>query len=180
MIAGVTWTDVAIFVVLAFTTLRGYHRGFVGELAGVVALIAGLVVPWFYNGALDDPIHAVTGLPTAMAHLIGMAVSGIGAYLVVVIVATFLGRIKKVPVLGLGNALAGAAVGLAKGVVLVWLILFVALFFPLNAPIRSNLHNSKLAPYFVSYDATIDRGVQSTIPAFALPFLMPFFERHHV
>ncbi len=180
MIGGVAWADVAIFVVLAFTTYRGYARGFVGELAGIVALVAAFVVPWYYNGALDDPIHRATGIGTPIAHLIGMAISSIVAYVIVLIVANVLGRVKKIPVLGLGNALGGAAVGFLKGAILVWLVLFIALFFPLSVPIRSSLHHSKIAPYFVAYDATIDRAVESAIPSFALPFLMTLFQRHHV
>jgi uncharacterized membrane protein required for colicin V production len=180
MIGGVSWSDVAIFAVLALATIRGFNRGFVGELAGVVALLAGLIVPWYYNGVLDDWIHGVTGLPTPMAHLIGMGVAGLAAYLAVLIVAGFLGRVKKLPVLGFGNAALGGVVGFAKGAVLVWLILFVSLFFPLNAAIRSSLHDSMLAPYFVAYDPTIDHAILSTIPAFALPLLKPLFARHHV
>ena len=61
MIGGIAWADIVIFAVLAVTTYRGYVRGFINELAGIVALIAGLVVPWYYNGILDTPIHQITG-----------------------------------------------------------------------------------------------------------------------
>jgi uncharacterized membrane protein required for colicin V production len=180
MIGGFAWADIAIFAVLLFTTWRGYARGFISELAGIVALVAALVVPWYYNGVLDDAIHGVTGFATPIAHLIGMAISSIAAYAVVLIFANVLGRVKKIPVLGFGNALAGAGVGFVKGAMLVWLILFIALFFPLTVPIRSSLHQSRLAAYFVAYDPTIDHAVESAIPSFVLPFLIPFFRRHHV
>lgn len=180
MIGGFAWADIAIFVVLAFTTYRGYARGVIGELAGIVALIAAFVVPWYYNGVLDDPIHRVGGVAAPFAHLIGMAISSIAAYVIVLVVARILGRVKKIPVLGFGNALAGAAIGLIKGAVLVWLVLFIALFFPLSAPIRSSLRQSLIAPYFTAYDPTIDHAVESTIPPFLRPFLMPIFSRHHV
>lgn len=180
MIGGFAWADIAIFVVLAFTTYRGYARGFIGELAGIVALVAAFVVPWYYNGVLDGPIHGTIGVALPIAHLIGMAISGVTAYIIVLVVASVLGRVRKIPVLGLGNALGGAAVGLIKGAILVWLVLFVALFFPLTVPIRSSLHQSRLAPFFVAYDANIDRTVMAAIPGFALPLVLPFFKRHHV
>lgn len=180
MIGGFAWADIAIFAVLVFTTYRGYTRGFINELAGIVALVAALVVPWYYNGILDPPIHSVTGMATPMAHLAGMAVSSIVAYAIVLAVASFLSRVKSVPVLGLGNSLGGAAVGFVRGAILVWLILFIALFFPLTVPVRDSLHASRLAPLFVAYDANIDHAVMSTIPAFALPWVLPFFRRHHV
>ena len=180
MIGGVAWADVAMLAVLSFTTWRGYARGFVSELAGIVALVASIVVPWYYNGVLDVPIHNATGMALPIAHLAGMAICGVGAYLVVIVAAGFFGRIKKVPVLGFGNALAGAAVGLLKGSILVWLVLFVGLFFPLTPQIRASLHASAIAPYFVGYDPTIDRAIESTIPPFFRPLAMPFFKRHHV
>ncbi|HKE36549.1 MAG TPA: CvpA family protein [Candidatus Baltobacteraceae bacterium] len=180
MIAGYAWADIAIFVVLTLTTWRGYMRGFISELAGIVALVAALVVPWYYNGILDDPIHSVSGLAIPIAHIAGMAISGVVAYIIVLIVASFLGRVKSVPVLGLGNAMGGGVVGLIKGSILVWLILFIALYFPLTVPIRASLHQSRLAPFFVTYDENIDRAVEATIPPLVLPFLIPFFKRHHV
>jgi membrane protein required for colicin V production len=180
VIGAFAWADIVIFAVLAVTTYRGYVRGFITELAGIVALVAALVVPWYYNGILDGPIHSVTGLAVPLAHVAGMAISGIAAYIVVLIVASFLSRVKSVPVLGLGNALGGAAVGFAKGAILVWLVLFVALYFPLTVPIRSSLHQSRLAPFFVAFDGNIDHAVMATIPAFALPLVLPFFKRHHV
>lgn len=180
MIGAFAWTDVAIFALLAFTTYRGYTRGFISELAGIVALVAALVVPWYYNGILDPPIHDIAGLAIPLAHIAGMVISSIVAYVIVLVVASFLSRVKSVPVLGLGNSLGGAAIGFAKGAILVWLILFVALFFPLTTAVRGTLHQSRLAPFFVAYDANIDHAVMATIPAFALPWVMPFFRRHHV
>lgn len=180
MIGGFAWADIAISTVLAFTTYRGYARGFISELAGIVALVAALVVPWYYNGVLDDPIHNVTGLAVPVAHVAGVAISGIAAYIAVLLVANFLGRVSKIPILGFGNALGGAAVGFLKGAILVWLVLFIALFFPLTGPIRSSLHHSEIAPYFVANDARIDRAVEAAIPPFVLPYVMPFFQKHHV
>lgn len=180
MIGGVAWADVAIFVVLAFTTYRGYARGFITELAGIVALVAALVVPWYYNGILDGPIHNVTGLAPSLAHIAGMAISAVAAYVIVLIVARFLSRVRSVPILGLGNSLGGAAIGFAKGAIFVWLVLFIALYFPLTSPIRSSLHQSRFAPFFVAYDANIDHAVMSTIPPLILPWVLPFFKRHRL
>jgi membrane protein required for colicin V production len=180
MIGGVAWADVAIFVVLAFTTARGYWRGFIGELAGMVALAAALIVPWYYNGILDDPIHHATGAAAPIAHFLGMALSSLFAYVVILVAAAFLGRIKKIPVLGFGNALGGAAIGLLKGALLVWIVLFIALFFPLNKQIRASLHQSYLASFFVATYTPVDFALEATIPSFARSWALPIFNRHHV
>jgi uncharacterized membrane protein required for colicin V production len=180
MIRGVAWPDLVIVAVLLIATLKGYSRGFISELGGAIAVTAGLVTPWFYNGSLDDRIAGITKLGPGSAHVIGMFGTGLLAYVLVLVAAFLLRGIAKLPILGLGNAVAGAAVGLVKGAVLLWFILFVALFFPLSPDIRAGLHESKLAPYLTAYDGTIDHAILSTIPWFARPFLMPYFNRHHL
>src|SRR5215469_8760203 len=108
MIYGVAWADVVIFAVLALATYRGFSRGLIGELAGIVAMIAGFVAPWFYNGIVDEPIAQALKTPVPIAHMIAMALTGIAAYVVVLIVAHILKGFAKLPLLGLGNSIAGA------------------------------------------------------------------------
>lgn len=180
MIAGIAWPDVVIVVILAIATLKGWSRGFVSELGGALAVTAGLVAPWFYGGWFDAQIEAITKVGPGSAHVIGMFLTGLLAYIVVVAIARVLNRIARLPVLGLGNALGGAAIGFCKGAVLLWLVLFIALFFPLSRDIRDDLHRSQLAPYLTTYDKQVDDAVLATIPWFARPFVMPYFRRHHV
>ncbi len=180
MIAGIAWPDVVIVIVLGIATFKGYSRGFVSELGGAVAVTAALVTPWFYNGSFDAQIERLAGLGPGSAHVVGMFVTGLGTYVLILLAARLLGAIARLPLLGIGNALGGALIGFAKGAILLWLVLFVALFFPLSPDIREGLHQSRLAPYLVSYDAPIDDAILSTIPWFARPFVLPYFRRHHL
>jgi uncharacterized membrane protein required for colicin V production len=180
MIAGFAWPDAVIAIVLAIATFKGYSRGFVSELGGAVAVTAALITPWFYNGSLDSQIEAITRLGPGSAHVVGMFATGLLTYIVILVVARLLGVVAKLPVLGIGNAIGGAAIGFAKGAILLWLVLFVALFFPLSPDIRDGLHESRFAPYLVSYDEPLDDAILSTIPWFARPFVLPYFRRHHL
>ncbi len=177
---GFVWPDIVILIVLAIATYKGFRRGFVSELGGAVAVTAALVTPWFYNGSLDGQIAALTKLGPGSAHVVGMFATGLLTYIVLLIVARLLGTVAKLPVLGTGNALGGAAVGFAKGAILLWLVLFIALFFPLSPDIRADLHQSRFAPYLVAYDSPLDDAILSTIPWFARPFAMPYLRRHHL
>ncbi len=180
MIGGIAWPDVAIAIVLVIATLKGYARGFVSELGGAVAVTAGLVAPWFYNGAFDPQIERLLNVGPGSAHVVGMFATGLAAYVVILVVARLLGTIAKLPLLGLGNAIGGAIIGFLKGAILLWLVLFIALFFPLSPDIRVSLSQSRLAPYLVTYDTPIDNAMLSTIPWFARPFVMPYFRRHRL
>lgn len=180
MIAGVAWPDIVIVIVMCIAAYKGYKRGFVAELAGFIAAVAALITPWFYNGSLDKQIAAVTKVGPGSAHVIGMFGTGLLTYVVILVVAQLLGAAAKLPVISFGNTIGGGIVGFAKGAMLLWALLFVSLFFPLSPDIRDDLHQSRLAPYFVSYDASLDDALLSAIPWFARPFVMPYFRRHHL
>jgi uncharacterized membrane protein required for colicin V production len=178
VIGGFAWPDVIVVLVLAAAAFKGFSRGFVSELGGVVALAAALIAPWYYNGSADTQIEAYTKLGSGPAHVTGMVLTGIIAYVVVFVAASILKRLARLPILGTGNAIAGAAAGLAKGAILVWLIVFVALFFPLTPPIRTSLKAARFVPYFTIFDGAVDTAIENTIPAFTRPLLDPFFARH--
>ncbi|HVA27661.1 MAG TPA: CvpA family protein [Candidatus Baltobacteraceae bacterium] len=180
MIGGVPWPDIAIAVILIIAGIKGFMRGFVSELGGAVAVVAGLVAPWYYNGTFDGWLESQVHLGPGSAHVVGMFATGFIAYAIVIAISWALSRIAKLPVLNIGNSIGGAAIGLLKGAVLLWLVLFVALYFPLSRDIRTDLHNSRLAPYFVTFDSNIDKSIESIIPWYARPALWPYFHRHHL
>jgi membrane protein required for colicin V production len=180
VIFGIVWPDIIIALVLLIAIYKGFTRGFVSELGGAVAVVAGLVAPWFYNGSFDGSIDAMLHAGPGSSHVIGMFLCGLFAYVIVLAIAFVLGRIAKLPILNIGNSLGGAAIGLLKGGVLVWFVLFVALYFPLSPDIRASLHESKLAPYFVTFDPKIDGAIESIIPWYGKPALYPYFHRHHL
>lgn len=179
MIGGFAWPDAAIVAVLTIAAFKGFVRGFVAELGGLAALAAALIAPWYYNGAADAAIAHYAKLGTGQAHVAGMLLTAVFAYAVVAIAAGFLRRIARFPILGTGNALAGAIAGLAKGALLIWLVLFIALLFPLTPTIRDALHASHLAGYFTSFDDPAVRAIESAVPPFLRPLVDPFVSRLH-
>ena len=174
------WPDLVIGAIILIATLKGYKRGFISELTGVVALFAGLIVPFWYNGFADQTLQAYLHVGPGSAHVIAMFGVALLAYIVVIVLAWLLNRFAKLPFLGIGNALAGAAVGLLKSVVFVWLILYIALLFPLSPDIRNDLHNSRLVALLTQPDGRIDGAITSALPWFARPFANSFFSRHRV
>jgi uncharacterized membrane protein required for colicin V production len=180
MIEGIVWPDLLFAAVIALAVFKGFTRGFVKELGGLIAIAAAMIAPWYYNGAADWIVVKYTNLAPPLAHAAGMIATSAIAYLIVMTAVLIIGAIVKLPILGAGNKLAGAIVGFAKGYALLWAVLFIALFFPLTPAIRVSLHESHLAPFFTAYDSNVDKGVLSVVPQFARPFLEPYFANHHV
>jgi membrane protein required for colicin V production len=177
---NLAWPDILIAAILLIAALKGYKRGFIMELAGALALILSLITPWLYNGAFDGALERYTHFGPGSAHVVAMFLVGIATYIAVLIVARALNAIAKLPVVGFGNALAGAAVGLLKGIIGIWAILYIALFFPLSRDIRADLHRSMLVAYITQPNAGIDERISETLPPFARPFAAPVFRRHRV
>jgi len=174
------WPDILIGAVLVIAALKGYKRGFIMELSGAVALALSLITPWFYNGAFDGTLENAMHLGPGSAHVVALFLVGIATYVAVLLVARVLNTVAKLPVLGLGNALAGAAIGLIKGAIGVWVILYIALFFPLSRDIRADLHRSTLVGYITRPNAMVDERIIATLPWFARPYVQPVFARHRV
>ena len=154
------WPDIIVVAILGIATFKGYRNGFVSELSGAIALAAALIVPWYYSGFADTFLQVTFKLGPGSAHVIGLFLTGLAAYVAVVALAWFLNGVVKLP--------------------LVWFVLFVALYFPLSPDIRADLHAATLPVYFTKANAGIDAAIQGALPWFAKPVLNPYFSRHHV
>jgi len=176
----VVWPDIVIAAVLLIAALKGFKRGFIMELSGAVAALLGFIVPWFYNGVFDRSVSQMLHIGPGSAHVVAMFGVGVATYVAVLIVARLLSAIAKLPFLGLGNALAGAAVGALKGFALLWIVLYVALFFPLSRDIRGDLHRSVMASVVAMPNGYVDGALTAALPPFARPLTDPIFARHRV
>ena len=176
----VVWPDILIGAILIVALLKGYKRGFVMELAGAIALILSFITPWFYGGVFDKPLQQWVHLGAGSAHVVGMFAVGVLTYVAIMLLARAVNIVAKLPVLGLGNALAGGAIGVLKAAAAIWVVLYVALFFPLTRDVRADLHRSVLVQVITQPNARVDDAIVATLPAFARPVLQPVFARHRV
>lgn len=175
-----TWPDLVIGGIALIFALKGWKRGFVSELSGAVALFAAIVAAIRYPGSLDDLALRYAHAGSGAAHIIGMVVFALAVYLAVIAVGWIFGRFAKLPVISLGNSLAGAFVGLAKALVGAWAVLYVALFFPLTHDVRSDLRRSTLAAIVTGPNGQVDALMRGALPPFIKGFADPIFTNHRV
>ena len=100
------WLDWAIIIVLAAASLRGFTRGFIVELASLVALVAGIWAATHFSSNVATAI----GLDPAkeiLAFVVTFLLVLIGAHLL----ARFLTTLLDAAELGLPNKLAGIVFG---------------------------------------------------------------------
>ena len=175
-----TWPDLVIAAVALLFALKGWKRGFVAEIGGFIALACALWAAFAYRGELDSYARDYLNLGEGSAHVVGMAAFAIAVYVVLMLLSAALSRVARLPVIGLGNALGGAAIGVCKAALGLWLVLYVALFFPLTPDLRHDLHRSQLVAYLAEENPRVDALIKGTLPWFVRPFAQPFFNRHRV
>lgn len=177
---NLVWPDLVILAIVLIAGLKGFKRGFVSELAGAIALFASIITPFWYSGFADGQLEQYVHVGPGAAHVLGMFLTGLATYAAIMVFAWFLNRFAKLPILGIGNAIAGGAVGVLKAAVFLWFVLYVALLFPLSPDIRADFHRSYLVALLTQPDARIDDAINGVLPWFARPFAHPFFARHRV
>ncbi len=176
----IVWPDVVIGIIALFAAIKGFRRGFVSELSGAIALFASLIAPFWYNGVFDASVSSFAHIGPGSAHVVGIFIMSLATYLAVTVLAWVFNRFARLPILGMGNALAGALVGLLKAGVFCWAILYVGLLFPLTPDLRGDLHRSYLVAVLTQPDLRIDAAISETLPWFVRPLVHPLLARHRV
>lgn len=119
------YLDIIILVFLAISVFQGFRRGFVMELASLLALILGIWAAFYFSSWTEDILDSYFNIPEKYLS----AVAFVTTFAVVAIVITLLGllidRFLEMIALGFINKLLGLFFGLLKGIVIASLILFV-------------------------------------------------------
>jgi uncharacterized membrane protein required for colicin V production len=173
-----SWPDVVVAGILLWAGLRGFKRGFVSEIGGVLAMAAALWAAITYRGAFDAAIVDATGMNAALAHALGALATATGAYVFVALIAAVANRFARLPIVGTANAFAGTLAGLLKGVVAVWIFLYGILFFPIGAKARAEIKSSAAGSLLLAPNAFVDAQLEKNVPAFARPYADPAIRAH--
>lgn len=100
------WLDWTLLVLLAAAAIRGFFRGFVVEIASLVAVILGIWVASRYN------THVATWVGMDAQHeVISFVVTFIGVLILVHLLAKVLTKVMDMAMLGLPNKVAGTLFG---------------------------------------------------------------------
>lgn len=115
--------DIALVVILALCSLRGYWRGFFRELFGLLGLIAGGLGAISFTPAGVEFLKAYVTLPSPVLTGIAFAAIFIVLHTGVNLIGVLLDRLAKAVFLKGVNRLAGAVFAAGKGAVVSALVL---------------------------------------------------------
>ncbi|MDG1534469.1 MAG: CvpA family protein [Schleiferiaceae bacterium] len=126
--------DLVIVVFCAFLVAKGIWKGFVKEIAGIVAVIGGVAVSFLFHSQVQPYMAAFVG--ERYVQLVSYVIVFLGFYLVVMLLGKLLDKILRSIMLGGVNRVLGALFGLIKACF--WLTLLTFAYTKLHLGIGFN------------------------------------------
>lgn len=115
----------SIFLLMGF--IRGFFKGFLSELAGIIALIAGIYGALQFSDIAYNFIGSIVSWDEEVVGLLAFAITFIVIVLVISLIGRMLTQMASLIALGLINRMVGAIFGLFK-----WAFLASLVFMILN------------------------------------------------
>ena len=144
-IERLTYLDFALLAIIGFSVIASVIRGFTRELAGLLALVIGVLLGLWFHGAFASILMEYISSPE-IARLVSFGAIFLGVVIVGGFVGSAAAKLLQVTGLSLFDRLAGAAFGLLKGCLFCAVILFAMLAFTPGDP-PAALTRSIVAPY---------------------------------
>ena len=126
--------DLVVVVFCAFLVAKGMWKGFVKEIAGIVAVIGGVAVSFLFHAHVQLYISAFVG--EKYIQLVSYVVIFLGFYLIVMMLGKLLDKILRSIMLGGINRVLGALFGLIKACF--WLTLLTFAYTKIHVGIGFN------------------------------------------
>lgn len=142
---GADVLDLIVVVSLALFVLRGLSNGFIGEIAGILSLLAGFWAARTFNMQLVPHLTFIHG--PDFRNLAAVVILFIGAMLLVGILARVLKKIVALSFASWIDRILGGLLGLAKGIIIWTLIIIVLEKFFRDAPF---MQQSRCLAYFAA------------------------------
>jgi membrane protein required for colicin V production len=147
----VNWLDIVLIVVLAFSTLQSFRKGFSREIIGLAAALFALVLGmWFYG--LAGSFVAPWVASARVANLLGFFMVVAAVLIAGAVAGWIVSRFLRTIGLSFFDRMLGAAFGFVRGLLVAIAILTAFTAFGMHAESGSApaaLVHSRIAPYIL-------------------------------
>lgn len=156
------YIDIILLILLVFAAINGFRKGFIEELAGLIALILGIWAALQFSGLVASLIAENFNYQSKYLPVIAFVVTFIIVLILVNIIGGIASNIIKAVQLGFLNKLAGFVFGIIKGALV--LSVFLVVFNKLDQDV-----------HLISKDAKANSRMFVPIKNFA-PSIFPFLD----
>lgn len=119
------YIDIILLALLILSAISGYRKGFVEELAGLVALILGIWAALHFSGIVAQLLTENLNVHGRFLPVIAFIATFLIVIILVNIAGSAISKMVKAVQLGFVNRLAGFVFGLIKGALILSVILVV-------------------------------------------------------
>lgn len=116
--------DIIILIPLIWFTVKGFMKGFIIELASLVALILGIYLAYFFSDITANFLHNTMGFTSKYIQVISFILTFVIVIILIFILAKFLEGLIKTAKLGIFNKLLGAVFGFIKIAIICGFLLY--------------------------------------------------------
>jgi len=136
--------DIAIIVITSFCLIRGFFKGLIGEISGIIGVAAGFYGAYTYYPMVAGYLQQwITG--SGVRNLLSFFLLFCAILIVVSLAAALIRKFLSLVFLGWVDRTFGLIFGAAKGILIVSvLLIMITSFMPQNSTI---LTGSKFSPY---------------------------------
>lgn len=120
--------DIVVIVVISFCLIRGYYKGLIGEISGMIAVIAGFYGAYSYYPLIIEHIARVID-NKAVQNIVAFFLLFLCILIVIHLIAVGIHKILNLVFLGWVDRSCGLAFGAAKGVLIVSVVFVMATLF---------------------------------------------------
>lgn len=139
------WVDAVILIILIFFVIKGWRRGLIRSLIGVVGFFLSLFLTASYLNWAKELLLRFFSLPSSVAAIIGFLMIFLILLALFHIVGSMIQRLVHLTPLGILDTLGGMALGLLAGGVIASLLLLFLAILPLPQGISCQMEESALA-----------------------------------
>ena len=115
---------IIVLIIFLIFAIRGCQKGFLQMLFSLIAVIVLIALAVWLAPQVTEFLAQSTNLAEGPgARLLVILISGIAAFIIVLIISKILKLANKIPVLGKINRFFGLLAGLLEALILIWVIM---------------------------------------------------------
>lgn len=143
----VNYIDIALLAIIAIFTVKGFVRGLIGEVLGLLGIFAGFILATRFMSNAAEIIEIYVDLPPALTSLLGYLIVFIGVQLATQVVIHVLESLTEFFLIGLVFQLLGATFGAIKGALVASLLVLLITILPMTESLIPGMDDSIVLPY---------------------------------
>lgn len=151
--------DAAIIAVIGFFAWRGWRRGLLLSLAGLMGFVAATLAAVFGYRVVATPIRELFGVSKGTAAIAAAVTIFIGVSILFFLGGRMLTRLIRLTKWGTVNAAAGAALSTAWALSWITVVLFALSVAPGPKSVQTQMHHSTIAEAIIDGAPAATRAI---------------------